>query len=50
MDLVLKNCKLTDKIGEYFIKIEDGKINEFIENRQIDEAKLYIYKLIRGFE
>lgn len=29
---------------------EDGKINEFIENRQIDEAKLYIYKLIRGFE
>jgi len=28
MDLVLKNCKLTDKIGEYFIKIEDGKINE----------------------
>ena len=28
MDLVLKNCKLTDEIGEFYIKIEDGKINE----------------------
>ena len=26
MDLVLKNCKLTDKTGEYFIGVEDGKI------------------------
>lgn len=27
---------------------EDEKINEFIDNRQIDEAKLYIDNLIRG--
>jgi len=27
---------------------EDKKINEFIDNRQIDEAKLYIDNLIRG--
>ena len=26
MDLVLKNCKLVDKLGEYFIKVENGKI------------------------
>lgn len=26
MDLVLKNCKLLNQSGEYFIKIEDGKI------------------------
>ncbi|WP_407376041.1 dihydroorotase [Methanobrevibacter sp.] len=28
MDLVIKNCKLVDKIGEYFIKVEDGKISD----------------------
>lgn len=28
MDLVLKNCKLINEIGEHFIKIEDGKISE----------------------
>ena len=28
MDLVLKNCNLTDKNGEYFIKITDGKISD----------------------
>ena len=28
MDLVLKNCKLVDEIGEYFIKINDGKITD----------------------
>ena len=28
MDLVLKNCKLVDEIGEYHIKIEDGKISD----------------------
>jgi dihydroorotase len=28
MDLVLKNCKLVDEIGEYFIKVENGKISE----------------------
>ena len=32
MDLVLKNCKLIDEVGEYFIKIEDGKINEISKN------------------
>ena len=29
---------------------EDEKINEFIENRQIDEAKAYIDNLIRGLK
>jgi dihydroorotase len=28
MDLVLKNCKLVDKNGEYFIGTENGKIKE----------------------
>lgn len=33
----------------YLYKIfEDEKINEFIKNNQIDEAKSYIYNLIRG--
>nr|WP_295000419.1 dihydroorotase family protein [uncultured Methanobrevibacter sp.] len=27
MDLVLKNCRLADRLDEYHIKIEDGKIN-----------------------
>ena len=28
MDLVIKNCKLVDKPGEYYIKINDGKITD----------------------
>ena len=28
MDIVIKNCKLIDKAGEYFIGIEDGKITD----------------------
>ena len=28
MDLVVKNCRLVDEIGEYFIKINDGKITD----------------------
>ena len=28
MDLVLKNCKLVDKIGDHFIKVENGKITD----------------------
>ncbi|WP_432645670.1 dihydroorotase [Methanobrevibacter sp.] len=28
MDLVIKNCKLVNKIGNYSIKVEDGKITE----------------------
>lgn len=28
MDLVIKNCKLADKPGEYHIKINDGKITD----------------------
>lgn len=28
MDLVLKNCRLVDKIGEHFIKVENGKITD----------------------
>ena len=26
MDLVLKNCRLVDEVGEHFIKVDDGKI------------------------
>ena len=28
MNLVLKNCRLIDEIGEFYIQIEDGKIKE----------------------
>ena len=28
MDLVIKNCKLIDNDGEFFIKVEDGKISD----------------------
>ena len=28
MDLVIKNCKLVDNVGEFFIKVEDGKISD----------------------
>ncbi|WP_295114359.1 dihydroorotase family protein [uncultured Methanobrevibacter sp.] len=28
MDLVIKNCRLVDKAGEYFIKVNDGKITD----------------------
>ena len=28
MDLVIKNCRLVDKIGEYYIKMDDGKISD----------------------
>lgn len=28
MDLVIKNCRLVDKPGEYHIKVEDGRITE----------------------
>ena len=28
MDLVIKNCRLVDKTGEFYIKIENGKIAE----------------------
>ena len=28
MDLILKNCRLIDSIGNYFIKVEEGKISE----------------------
>ena len=28
MDLVIKNCKLVGKTGEYFIKVTDGKITD----------------------
>ena len=27
MDFVIKNCRLVDKPGEYYIKVEDGKIS-----------------------
>ncbi len=32
MDLVLKNCKFVDKIGEYNIKIENGKIADITKD------------------
>ena len=28
MDLVIKNCKLVDRLGEYHIKVEEGKITD----------------------
>lgn len=28
MDLVIKNCRLVDKTGEFFIKVSDGKIED----------------------
>ena len=28
MDLVIKNCRLVDEMGEYYIKINDGKITD----------------------
>ena len=28
MDLVIKNCRLVDRTGEYYIKIDDGKITD----------------------
>ncbi|WP_298525516.1 dihydroorotase family protein [uncultured Methanobrevibacter sp.] len=32
MDLVIKNCKLADKPGEYHIKVIDGKIEDISRN------------------
>lgn len=32
MDLVIKNCRLVDKTGEFYIKIEDGKITDISKN------------------
>ncbi|WP_407416078.1 dihydroorotase [Methanobrevibacter sp.] len=32
MDLVIKNCKLVDKDGQFHIKVEDGKITDISKN------------------
>lgn len=32
MDLIIKNCRLVDKTGEFYIKIEDGKITDISKN------------------
>lgn len=32
MDLVIKNCRLIDKIGEFYIKIENEKITDISKN------------------
>ena len=32
MDLVIKNCKLVDKAGEFYIKVENGKIADISKN------------------
>ncbi len=32
MDLVIKNCKLVDKQGDFYIKVEDGKITDISKN------------------
>ena len=32
MDLVIKNCRLVDETGDYYIKVEDGKISEISKN------------------
>ena len=51
MDLVLKNCKLIDMPGEYFIKIDDGKITDISKtpvnaDEEIDIKNNY---LLAGF-
>ena len=32
MDLVIKNCRLVDKAGEFYIKVTDGKIENITKN------------------
>ena len=48
MDLVLKNCRLVDKIGEYYIGIEDGKIRNISKtplnaDNTVDMKNNYIF-------
>ena len=49
---LLKECVGDQKERrEYLYRIfEDEKINEFIRNNQIDDAKVYIDNLIRGLQ
>lgn len=49
---ILKDCVDDQKERRKYLYdiFEDEKINAFIENREIDEAKDYIYNLIRGFK
>ncbi|WP_409200518.1 dihydroorotase [Methanobrevibacter sp. DSM 116169] len=41
-DLLLKNCKLVDKQGEYFIGIKNGKINSISKNSKESETEIDI--------
>jgi dihydroorotase len=48
MDLVLKNCRLADEIGEYFIGIENGKIADISKapikaDETIDVGNNYVF-------
>ena len=48
MDLVIKNCRLVDKTGEYFIKVDDGKITDISKkplkaSETIDIENNYIF-------
>ncbi|MDO5861057.1 dihydroorotase family protein [Methanobrevibacter sp.] len=48
MGLVIKNCKLVDKTGEYYIKIDEGKITDISKtplkaNETIDIKNNYIF-------
>ncbi|MER2013749.1 MAG: bifunctional precorrin-2 dehydrogenase/sirohydrochlorin ferrochelatase, partial [Methanobrevibacter sp.] len=49
---ILKETTEDQKVRrKYLYEIfEDEKINEFIKNNQIDEAKMYIDNLIRGLD
>ena len=38
MDYVIKNCRLVDKPGEYYIQVKDGKIAD-ISKTPIDESE-----------
>ncbi|MBR5954707.1 MAG: dihydroorotase family protein, partial [Methanobrevibacter sp.] len=51
MDLVIKNCRLVDKPGEYCIKVEDGKITD-ISKTPLDASEIIDIKnnyLMPGF-
>ena len=51
MDLVIKNCRLVDKPGEYCIKVEDGKITD-ISKTPLDASETIDIKnnyLMPGF-
>ena len=41
MDLVLKNCKLVDEIGEYYIKFSA----KHVADKDVEPAEIIIYMI-----